>query len=65
MTNDFLVNQRHWERRIQRLQDIAGSRKQAVRWDMDALGCDGEVSAYCYKVGISVENHDRIESEIW
>lgn len=46
-----------WEARLARLIETgAGSRATAIRWDMQAMGCDSrDVDGYCYHCGLSYD----------
>jgi len=40
------------------------SRADALRWDMDAQGVDGDVGYYCYKWGLSYSTEDEINEAL-
>lgn len=54
-----------WNAHICNLMNAHGiSRRDALRWDMEAEGAEGDVSYYCFLVGIGYENEKTITQEL-
>lgn len=57
--------QERWEAHIAQLMSMNGiDRATALRWDMDALDCQGDVGYYCFQWGISYHNEQAIRQEM-
>lgn len=58
---EYLRCQKEWELRIQKMQeDFTISEATAIRWDMEALGVNGDIGFYCFMVGIAYDHETRI-----
>jgi hypothetical protein len=54
-----------WNLHIAQLMRTNGiDRATALRWDMDAMDCDGDAGFYCYKWGIGYRNEEAIRAEL-
>jgi len=54
-----------WNRHLCNLMNAHGiSRRDALRWDMEAEGAEGDPSYYCFLVGISYDNTKMIAREL-
>lgn len=61
----YLESQRRWEKWIAELIECgAGTRRNAIRWDMSAQECSGDVAHYCYTVGLAYELEDQIREDL-
>ena len=54
-----------WEAHLSKLMDRYGvSRCDAIRWDMEAEGAEGDASYYCFLVGIDYSHARAIEAAL-
>ena len=54
-----------WEQHIDQLMSANHiDRATALRWDMQALGCEGDAGYYCYQWGLSYDLEEGILAEI-
>ena len=57
--------QERWEAHIAQLMLMNRiDRATALRWDMDALDCQGDAGYYCFQWGISYHNEQEIRQAI-
>ena len=57
--------EQRWNLHIAQLMSMNGiDRATALRWDMQAMDCDGDAGYYCYRWGISYRNEDEITEAV-